>query len=145
MEAVEEFECLGHPLVSGKHRTTLEITRDASLTQNGDCIIGVSSAKGAADLSGEFKRILANDDASLQTVLSAGGIEITINSKGSSMMTLDHPTDMVWRRSGFVCGRTVGIYSDTTALTLPRELIHHLSAEEKMSVKMTASTPHSDE
>lgn len=144
MEAVEEFECLGHPLISGRHRTTLEVTKEESLTKNGDCIIGVSSAKGAADLSGDFKRILASDDSTLHTVLSAGGIEVTISSRGSQAMALDHPTDMVWRRSGFVCGRTVGIFSDKTALTLPRELIRLLSEGERMYVKMTASNPRQD-
>lgn len=144
MEAVEEFECRGHPLISGRHRTTLEITRDESLTPKGDCIVGVSSTKGAADLSGEFKRILANDDSILVTVLSAGGIEVKISSRGSSVMDLDHPTDMVWRRSGFVCGRTVGIFSDNTAETLPRELICHLSGGGTMKVRMIASIPRSD-
>lgn len=144
MEAVEEFECRGHPLISGRHRTTLEITREPDLTQSGDCIIGVSSTKGAADLSAEFRKILAFDESNLVTVLSAGDIKVTIRSKGSSLMELDHPTDMVWRRSGFVCGRTVGIISDCTAMTLPRELINHLSSGGGMKVRMTASTPRSD-
>lgn len=115
-----------------------------SLTESGDCIIGVASTKGAADLSWDFKRILANDRSHLVTVLSAGGIEVVIRSRGSSLMELDHPTDMVWRRSSFVCGRTVGIFSDSTAETVPRELIGILSTGAEMTVRMTVSIPRSD-
>jgi Uncharacterized protein conserved in archaea len=52
-------------------------------------------------------------------------------------MTFDHPTDLVWRRSDFVCGRTIGVGSDYVARTLPRELIEILSGGAEMSVIMT--------
>lgn len=52
-------------------------------------------------------------------------------------MTLDHPTDLVWRRSNFVCGRTVGIRSDYIAKDLPRALISLLRNGEKLVVEMT--------
>jgi hypothetical protein len=54
-------------------------------------------------------------------------------------MTLDHPDDMVWRKSTFVCGRTIGILSDKVALTLPRELMENLARGEEMVVILTAT------
>jgi len=54
---------------------------------------------------------------------------------------LNHPTDMVWRKSAFVCGRTIGIQSDTVALTLPRELIANLVLGKEMVVTLTATHP----
>ena len=52
-------------------------------------------------------------------------------------MTLDHPTDLVWRKSDYVCGRTVGIRSDATARDLPRELIVLLQEGAELVVEMT--------
>jgi hypothetical protein len=54
---------------------------------------------------------------------------------------MDHPADMVWRKSPFVCGRTIGILSDRVALTLPRELIAHLARGKEMVVTLTATRP----
>jgi hypothetical protein len=54
-------------------------------------------------------------------------------------MLLSHPTDLVWRRSSFVCGRTIGIFSDRTARTLPRPLIVRLSEGDDLRVELTVT------
>jgi len=141
MEAQEIIHCRGHPLVSGTHPTTFEVTAESHLTSTGNCIIGIAADKGCAGLSPEFKNVLAHDDARLLTRLSCGGIEVELHSQGSSQFTLVHPTDMVWRRSTFACGRTIGILSDTVAATLPDELIKKLITEETMVVTLIATRP----
>src|SRR5512133_206513 len=127
MEAQEIFRCRGHPLVLGTHPTTFEVTRENHLTVTGNCIIGIGADKGCAGLSPAFKAVLAHDDAVLITRLACKGVVVEIQSRGSSTFTLDHPTDMVWRKSTFVCSRTIGILSDRVALTLPRELMENLA------------------
>jgi len=141
MKAQEIVRCRGHPLVLGTHPTTFEVTREDHLTGNGNCIIGIAADKGCSGLSPEFKRVLAHDDAVLTTRLICNGIEIEIKSSGSSQFALDHPTDMVWRRSSFVCGRTIGILSDHVAATLPEKLIANLIAGKEMTVTLTATRP----
>jgi hypothetical protein len=141
MEAQEIIQCRGHPLVSGTHPTTFEVTSELHLTSNGNCIIGIAADKGCAGLSSKFKQVLAHDDARLMTRLACGEIEMVINSRGSSQFTLTHPTDMVWRRSKFVCGRTIGILSDRVAATLSCELIKNLIAEKNMVVTLIATRP----
>ncbi|MDP2796876.1 MAG: DUF371 domain-containing protein [Methanoregula sp.] len=141
MEAQEIIHCRGHPLVLGTHPTTFEVTCESQLTSNGNCIIGITADKGCAGLSSEFRDLLAHDDARLLTLLMCGEIEVEIHSRGSSQFTLTHPTDMVWRRSMFVCGRTIGILSDKVAATLPDELIKMLIAEKTMVVTLTATRP----
>ncbi len=141
MEAQEIIYCRGHPLVSGNHPTTFEVTAESHLTSTGNCIIGIAADKGCAGLSAEFKKMLSHDDARLLTRLVCGGTETEIHSHGSSLFTLSHPTDLVWRRSTFVCGRTIGILSDRVAATLPDELIKNLVAEKTMIVTMTATRP----
>ena len=139
MEAQEIIRCRGHPLVLGTHPTTFEVTREDHLTGNGNCIIGIAAEKGCAGLSPAFKATLVHDDAVLVTRLVCNGIAAEIRSCGSAQFTLDHPTDMVWRKSPFVCSRTVGIRSDKVARTLPRELIANLVQGKEMVVTLTAT------
>jgi hypothetical protein len=141
MEAQEIIRCRGHPLVLGTHPTTFEVTCEDHLSENGNCIIGVAADNGCAGLSPLFKAVLAHDDAVLVTRLACNGVVAEISSRGSSKMALDHPSDLVWRKSAFVCGRTIAILSDRTARTLPRELMENLARGEEMVVTLTATRP----
>jgi hypothetical protein len=141
MKAQEIIRCRGHPLVLGTHRTTFEVTCEEHLTGNGNCIIGVAADKGCAVLSADFRTVLAHDDAVLVTRFSAGNAEVEVQSRGSAHLTLDHPTDLVWRRSTFTCGRTIGICSDHVAATLPRDLVAALKKGSEMTVTLTVTRP----
>ena len=141
MKAQEIIRARGHPLILGTHPTTFEVTAEDHLTENGNCIIGLAADKGCADLAPEFKMTLAHDDAILLTRLECGGVVAEVRARGSSQMMLNHPTDLVWRKSTFVCGRTIGILSDTVALALPRALIQNLVAGKEMVVTLTATRP----
>jgi len=138
MEAAERITCRGHPLVRATHPTTFEVTTEDHLTREGDCIIGVRADKGAGGLSPEFRRVLTDDGAVLLTMLTAGGHTVEVRGRGSSKMTLTHPADLVWRRSRFVCPRTVAILCDQTAATLPRDLIRALREGAELGVEMVA-------
>ena len=141
MEAQEHIRCRGHPLVLSTHPTTFEVTREDHLTENGNCIIGIAADKGCSGLSPEFRRALIHDDAVLKTQLECDGVVAEIVSRGSARMTLDHPTDLVWRKSPFVCGRTIGILSDKVAMTLPKELVRNLARGKEMLVTLTVTSP----
>jgi hypothetical protein len=141
MEAEEIIRCHGHPLVLGTHPTTFEVTCGDHLTRSGNCIIGIAADKGCAGLSPSFKSVLAHDDAHLVTTLMCHGEKVEIRSRGSAQMLFSHPTDMVWRKSTFVCGRTIGIRSDYVALTLPKALVQSLKAGKEMVVTLVATRP----
>lgn len=141
MDVTEVIRCYGHRHVRGTHRTTLEVTAEENLTLQGECIIGIGADKGARDLSVEFRRAAADDRAIINTTLETGNVSVRLRSCGSAKMTLDHPTDLVWRRSSFVCGRTIGIKSDQTAATLPRELIKELQQGVPLTVILTVTLP----
>lgn len=136
-EMYTSIRCRGHPNVTGRHPTTFEITRDDHLSCQGDCIIGISAETGASGLPPAFAEALARDDTVLVTRLCCGKHSVTITSRGSREITLDHPTDLVWRKSEFVCGRTIGIRSDRAARDLPRELIACLQEGGELVVEMT--------
>jgi hypothetical protein len=140
-ESQEVICCRGHPLIIGTHPTTFEVTKEDQLTENGNCIVGIAADKGCAGLSPEFKTVLMHDDAILVTRLTCGRESVRIKSQGASSLTLTHPTDLVWRRSTFVCGRTIGIRSDHVALTLPRTLIKNLVSGEELTITLTVTRP----
>lgn len=141
MEAQEIIRCRGHPLVLGTHPTTFEVTCEDYLSKNGNCIVGIAAEKGCAGLSPAFKYVLTHNDAVLITLLECDGVSVTIRSQGSSQFLLDNLTDMVWRKSTFICGRTIGIMSDRVALTLPRDLMIRLARGNAMVVTLTATRP----
>lgn len=138
MEIREVIHCRGHANVTGRHPTTFMITTEEEMTLNGDCIIGISADKSLNDLSNAFSDLLSDDRTILRTILSSEGIVCEIRSLGSAQMALDHPTDFVWRRSDYVCGRTIGIRSDYVARTLPEGLIQALSSGALMEVTLIA-------
>jgi len=131
----------GHPRVRGTHPTTFEVTTEDHLTAAGDCIIGVAAECGAAGLPVDLKRVLCHDSAVLLTRLSVDDLRVEVHSRGSGTLTLTHPAEMVWRRSRYVDGRTVGILSDRTAATLPRDMISCLRTGATLVVEMTATLP----
>lgn len=136
--AVEEFSARGHPSVTATHRTTFEITTEEHLSPAGTCIIAVRSGRGAAGLSDRFRDLIQTPGSRLITILTCEDAEVTITASGSPALSLTHPTDLVWRRSSFSCGRTIGLQSDHTAATLPRELISLLRDECRLDVRMIA-------
>lgn len=136
--AEEHFSAYGHPCVTATHRSTFEITAEDHLSPAGSCIIAVRSEKGAADLSSALRAVLTVPGSTLTTLLRCADITVTIHSSGSPALCLDHPTDLVWRRSAFICGRTIGIYTGLTAAGLPRELIDLLCEEERLDVTLIA-------
>lgn len=144
MKARDIVRAKGHRLVRGTHPTTFEVTRDETLTETGDCIIGIAADKGAAGLDPGLKALLCDDRAVLTTRLTAGGETVEVRSRGSAAFTLDHPGDLVWRRSDFVSDRTVGIRSDRVAAALPREFIEALRRGEELVVELEAEIPEND-
>jgi len=141
MKAREVVRCRGHPNVRALHPTTFEVTRDAELTPAGDCVIGIAAKRGAIDLSSQFRSLLAREGSSLVTRLRCGDLCVEVHAEGSPGLSLDHPHDLVWRRSSFTCGRTIGVRSDYTAATLPRELIARLAEGEEMIVELEVECP----
>ena len=138
MKARDIVRAQGHPLVRGTHKTTFEVTRDETLTPSGDCIIGIGADKGAADLDPALKAALRDDRTVFTTRLSAGKETVVVRSRGNAALTLDHPADIVWRKSDFISDRTVGIRSDHAAATLPKEFIAALRRGEDLVIELEA-------
>ena len=131
----------GHQNITATHHTTFEITKEEELSLAGSCIIAVGSSKGALDLSRSFRDALQQPGCRLYTTLTCGPHEVCIKSQGDPDLTLEHPADLVWRRSSFTCDRTIGIYTDFTAQNLPRDMIHMLAGGAELNVLLVAEYP----
>jgi hypothetical protein len=121
----------GHENISASHETTIEITKEPHLSQSGDCIIAVSADKALDDLSSEFKKNLLKDHVPITISIEAGGVTETLSAHGSSRLILTHPTDIVVRKSSYVCNRTLAIHADKAACELSRDLVRKLKNNEQ--------------
>ncbi len=126
MRVVEVVEAWGHANVTAKNRTTFEVTKEDWLTKRGDCIIAVRASKGADDLRPEFKHLARTDGSRIHVTIEANSLRDTTDGWGNRHLTLDHLTDLVARRSNYLCGRTLMVRADKAASDLSRELVQAL-------------------
>ncbi len=122
----EIIKAYGHGNVLATHKTTLEFTKETHLTPRGDCIVAVGADKGLLELSENFKKSLKNEKTRLSIKIKCGNLEETITACGHPNLTLTHPTDMVVRKSDFICPRTLAIRADKAACDLNRKLVNKL-------------------
>ena len=131
-----KIKARGHENVLSLHKSTFEITKDKDLSLAGDCIIGLDIDKSMEDFPKGFKEKLANDDTKVIVELRTPNASDTIEGYGHHDLTLSHPTDIVCRKSTFVCSRTLMIKSNKAAIDLNRDLIKDLANGESMDVNI---------
>jgi len=139
MKVVETILARGHENITATHKTTFEITKEESLTKRGDCIIAVSANKAMPDFKSEFKKALKNENTKLIIEIKAGEIREIVRACGSSQLQLTHPTDMVIRKSSYICNRTLAIKADKAAADLSRSLVKKLrKPKQNVEIKLIA-------
>jgi len=130
-----KFTCKGHRNVLSTHATTLEFTKEAELTRNGDCILGV-----AADF--EYFRIkeflLANKGRRIKVAL-------TVAHDSCSLQCLPNPEfsdahEIVIRKGEYASPRTLGVFSTKAACDIPREMVR-LMQDPLNSMTVTLHSP----
>ena len=124
----------GHKNVSSKHKSTFEITKDVEIGPTADCIIGVDMDDSMLDFPQEFKDKIANSNTKIIVLLDTPNAHDEIVGFGHEDLTLTHPTDIVCRKSDFVCSRTLMIKASKAARDLDLDLINDLKNEEVMEV-----------
>lgn len=121
----------GHRNIKATHKTTLEVTKDESLTERGDCIIGVEADKSISEISDELKRLISADvKVRVEIFLPDYGIYDSLTGYGSNNLTFTHKSDIVIRKSSFICDRTLLIRADKAACDISREIVELLRQPE---------------
>lgn len=124
--AREVVEFRGHPMVRSSHPTTIEITTEDYLTENGECIIGVRADRGCAGLGSALKERLRNEDARVALKVAVGSLSFMISAHGDPRLTLMDPHEMVVRKSDYISDRTLAVRADASSRDLPREIVRLL-------------------
>ncbi len=130
----DEVTFYGHPNVRSLHSKTVEITRDGHLTLRGDCIIGVRASKACADLDQNLRRRLRSNDSVVRIEIMVGDESFLINGKGDERFTLQNPHDIVIRKTGFVCPRTMSVRCDRASSDVPRKMVRMLQDTEERGI-----------
>jgi hypothetical protein len=131
----------GHKNLQATHPTTLMITKDPHLSTTGNCIIAVAADKTITDLHPDFKNTLHQPNTKLTILLEADNTTEKIQASGSPNLQLTHPTDLVIRKSHFICNRTLAIQADKASNNLSRELVKKLTnPQQKIKITLTTTT-----
>jgi hypothetical protein len=126
MTILDTINATGHPFIQCSHSTTIELTKDDYLTKKGTCILGIKASKACFDLTPELNHKILNGDK-IDVIIKADDIFDSFHGYGSKLLTLLSKKDMVFRKSNFICDRTVLIKCTKSSLDLNRSLIKKLT------------------
>lgn len=141
MKIVEIIDAHGHENIRSAHRTTFEITKESTLTKRGDCVIAVSATKGAKDLGSDFKEAMKREGMQITVTIEADEVREVVKARGSPRLLFTHPTDMVVRKSNYVCDRTIAIKADMAASDICRKLVEKIqNPNQKIRITLTAES-----
>lgn len=118
----------GHPNVRSTHQTTIEITTDTSLTPRGDCIVGVGAGGGCSALPDIIKSMLRRHDSRIHITFQVKDNIFVVHGRGDPGLSLEHDTDIVIRKSRFLCSRTLAVDCDAASADMPRKMVADLQA-----------------
>ena len=131
------FYAKGHHNVTSAHKSTFEVTMDKEIGIKADCIIGVSSEAKLGDFSSEIREAIKNKNTVIMVQLETENAKDEIIGYGHPELTLDHPTDIVCRKSEYKCNRTLMIKANKAAVDLNKELINDLKEGRELKVKIS--------
>ena len=123
---MEVVRARGHPNITAKHRTTMEVTRDPEITRRADCVIGVSADKGLSDVAGWLKSHLLLG-LPVRIIIEVEGSSFSLLAFGDERLTFESEREIVIRRSEYVDGRTLAVRATASARDLPRSMVRMLA------------------
>ncbi len=142
MAVIEVVRARGHRNIRALHPTTLEVTKEPSVTPRGDCIIGVSADKAPCDMSGAFRSAVARDGSLLLVFLETRCCRDLLVAHGSSRLMLRSCERLIIRRSNFIEPATLAIYSSKAARDIDRRMIEDLAGGSPLRLTMLVLEPH---
>jgi len=128
------FKAKGHPNVTSRHRSTFEVTQDIDMSLAGDCIVGISSNASLNDLPPQMRGAIQDENTQIHVILETENASDEIVGYRHPSLTLDHPTDMVCRRSDYTCSRTLMVGADKAAVDLNPDLVDDLKSGRTLKV-----------
>ena len=125
MTILEKIYAYGHKNILCTHKTTIELTKTSSLTKKGNCILGINASKACSDLNVNLKNNLKQGRKIKITIKTINFLD-SFYGYGNKDLTLIDKNDIVFRKSDFICGRTILINCTKSSRELKRDLIQEL-------------------
>jgi len=125
MTVLDKIYAYGHENILCSHKTTIEITKDKNLTKKGTCIVGIKASKACIDLEPILKENIKTEKK-IKVILEVDNIKDYFYGFGHKNLRLLDIKDMVFRKSNYICDRTVLINCTKSSNDLKRELIEGL-------------------
>lgn len=129
-----EIPFYGHENVRALHPRTIEITTEPDLTIQGDCIVGVSAQCGCKDIPEKLKEKLRDERSKVTLSIHVNDEVFQVVGNGNQDLILEHPHDIVIRKSKFLCPRTLAINCDKASDDIPRKMIKMLQSPQTKGV-----------
>ncbi len=121
------FTAYGHPNIRATHPTTLEFTKDAHLTTNGDCIVGIMANFSLQQL----KKFLHSKKITI--TIQADKLMETITAVPNQ--SFSDNKELVIRTTPFTSPRTFATHADKSSKDIDRKLVALLkNSEQKITV-----------
>ena len=141
IKVTEILFAYGHRNILANHRSTFEVTKEDFLSKKGDCIFAVASDKALLDLHADFKKSLRKKKAKIKILIKVEEIIEKITAFGHPKLILNHPTDIVVRKSNYICNRTLAIYANKSASDFSRKLVHKLkNPHQKVKIELIVTS-----
>ncbi len=125
LDPLEVIKAHGHTHILGTHKTTIEITKEKTLTLKGDCIIGIKADKACSDLNPKLKKEIRKGSKFKIIIKLKNNCE-TFYGYGHKDLELRDTNDLVFRKSDFICDRTILINCTKSCQDLNQVLIDKL-------------------
>ncbi|MGB5912851.1 MAG: DUF371 domain-containing protein [Promethearchaeia archaeon] len=122
MPFIEKIYAYGHNNISCTHNTTIEITKDNFLTRKGTCILGINASKACSDLKDDLKKRIRNE-AKIKVIIKVDNSSESFYGFGCKDLCLSSQKDLVFRKSEYICDRTVLIKCSKSSKELDRNII----------------------
>ena len=134
MTLLDTITAKGHQLIQCTHTTTIELTKDTYLTKNGTCILGIEASKACCDLNPLLKKKITNGEK-IRVIIKTGSDIESFYGFGHKNLTLLNKKDIVFRKSDYICDRTILIKCSKSSNELNRNIIKKLTnSKERFSI-----------
>jgi uncharacterized protein len=139
MTVLDIIYARGHENILCNHKTTIEITKDNHLSKKGNCILAIMASKACYDLNDILKSQIWRGKK-IYVILKTGRFQDSFYGYGSEKLPLLNHSDIVFRKSDFICERTALINCNKASNQINKKIINSLNnpqTELKITFKST--------
>lgn len=125
----------GHENVTATHETTLEFTKEKTLTLRGNCIVAIACDKALSDIPFWLREHLLKGKR-IKIVIKCGIFEDCLHAYGNKNLIFSSEEEIVVRKSSYIDGRTLAVKANKAAKDLKRGLINEIKKGKKVIVEI---------